>query len=329
MKILLFCILFTITYSIECSARETEDVDDPWLIRSFVDYNKAVTDICESSSVPWANYKNALTLRIIKPEYPELSGATIAKTWQQLVNDGITPEAKNRIQTELNTTPLGSSSLFSSVKLAGVQYRKIMDETYACAVLNSRSNILQTLRLQIEKNGSEMSEIRTKLKSAEDAMKKAKQLNWCKDTVIKGNDAKRELLDATMFQYCVYRHYLAYIETNLRENANTLILEENDSRKNLWVNSIALENTDQYVIIVRSLVSQIESEIARANDVYSQALVAYSEMERTYGIHILLLVLTDDYIQFRRNLKNFMNPLSQFFQKAVNVQSKNPPPTSY
>jgi hypothetical protein len=51
-------------------------------------------------------------------------------------------------------------------------------------------------------------------------------------------------------------------------------------------------------------------------------------MERTYGIHILLLVLTDDYVQFRTNLKNFMHPLSQFFQKAVNAQSKKPPPTS-
>jgi hypothetical protein len=225
-----------------------------FFIQTYADYQKAVKNVCESENVPWANYKNALTLKVIKPEYSELTGSQVATTWQKLPSEGKTSEAQSRLQTELDAKLLDPNSLFSSVKLAGVQYRKVMDETYACAVLDSRANVLRTLREQIEKNGTEMTEIRTKMKSAEAVIKKTKQEQGCKDITIKGHDTKRELLDATMYQHCVYRHYLAYVETNMRYQANTLIAQEQEARKTLGSKSIALRNTDQYLIIVNNLV---------------------------------------------------------------------------
>ncbi len=299
--------------------------DDVGLIDTYEKYTQAVQDICESPDVPWADYKNSTTFTTLRPEYPALSGATIAERWTEQPSQTQDVYLQNMIEQALDTTDI-DGSVFTSVRLAGVQYRTIMDQIYACGIIEGRIQVIERLEDQIDRNNNGMTEIRTKLETMREALQEESTTHSCKSIDMNGIDTKREILDATLYQYCVYRHYLAYVETNMEVQMNTLISTEQEARKNLGVSQVTLQNTDQLIFLFENATSQIQNEITRAKDVYSQAFVAYGEMERTYGIHILLLVLTDDYIQFRENLKNFMNPLSQFFQKAVNAQSKNPPP---
>lgn len=302
-----------------------DDTTSTGVLDTFENYEIAVKDICESPNVPWANYRNALTLTVIKPNYPSLEWNAVSTEWQRFPSTVKTDSERKVLEEYLSPEKLDAAT-FSSVKLAGAEYRKIMDDTYACAVINGRIHVLSTLRKLIEKQNTGMTEIRIKLKTLEEALIQERQRRGCKEIRVTGFDSKRELLDATMYQYCVYRHYMTYIRDTLQYKANTLLMNEKNVRAALGAQSVNVINTDHYLTVSDNLMAQIESEIARARDVYSQAFVAYGEMERTYGIHILLEVLTDDYIQFRENLKNFMNPVSQFFQKVVNAQSKNPPP---
>lgn len=46
-------------------------------------------------------------------------------------------------------------------------------------------------------------------------------------------------------------------------------------------------------------------------------------MDQTYGAHILLMFIYDDYIRLRKSLSSYMNLSSQLYQKANNAQSTN------
>jgi uncharacterized protein YvpB len=46
-------------------------------------------------------------------------------------------------------------------------------------------------------------------------------------------------------------------------------------------------------------------------------------MERTYGMHLMLVVLYDDYVRLRDNLSSHFNSISQLLEKAYNAQNPN------
>lgn len=79
----------------------------------------------------------------------------------------------------------------------------------------------------------------------------------------------------------------------------------------------------EYADLFSSYANQIQSNVARAQSTLPKALVAYREMERTYGVHIMLVIIYDDYLTLRQNLSTYLNAVSQFFEKAENAQSAN------
>ena len=68
-------------------------------------------------------------------------------------------------------------------------------------------------------------------------------------------------------------------------------------------------------------VSQIDREIIRVRQIYKTALVAYGEFERTYGLHLILTFIYEDYRTLRDNLKSLLNPIGQVIYKIQNAQS--------
>jgi hypothetical protein len=65
----------------------------------------------------------------------------------------------------------------------------------------------------------------------------------------------------------------------------------------------------------------IEKEIYHTRKVYPLALAGYAEFERTYWQHLLLLLIQEDYITLREQLKNLLNPIWQVLYKVSNAQS--------
>ena len=46
-------------------------------------------------------------------------------------------------------------------------------------------------------------------------------------------------------------------------------------------------------------------------------------MERTYSVHLMLMIVYDDYLELRQNMNTYLNAVSQLFEKANNAQSAN------
>lgn len=46
-------------------------------------------------------------------------------------------------------------------------------------------------------------------------------------------------------------------------------------------------------------------------------------MERAYPVHLLLMIIYDDYIRLRKNLSSYMNASTQLYIKAYNAQDAN------
>lgn len=68
---------------------------------------------------------------------------------------------------------------------------------------------------------------------------------------------------------------------------------------------------------------QIRNDLSRATSTLPKALVAYREMERTYAVHLMLIIIYDDYLELRENLNSYLSTVSQIFEKAKNAQSAN------
>jgi len=66
--------------------------------------------------------------------------------------------------------------------------------------------------------------------------------------------------------------------------------------------------------------SDISREITRADTTLPKAIRSWTEMNQTYGVHVLLTIIYDDYIRLRRDLSNYMNISSQLYQKVNNAQ---------
>lgn len=69
--------------------------------------------------------------------------------------------------------------------------------------------------------------------------------------------------------------------------------------------------------------NSIQNEMTRAENTLPKALMAYREMQRTYSVHILLVMITDDYLTLRSNLDLYLSNISQLFEKAHNAQDAN------
>jgi hypothetical protein len=119
---------------------------------------------------------------------------------------------------------------------------------------------------------------------------------------------------------------MAYVDTVTKNDISVWAGRENALSKSLGnTQKIAYTSTPEAAIWVDKMSMAVSTEVAKSKKVYTQALAAYTEMERTYLAHILLVVIRDDYIQLRTHLRDLLNPISQIFYKIQNSQSKNPP----
>lgn len=122
-------------------------------------------------------------------------------------------------------------------------------------------------------------------------------------------------------EYCSYSYYLDYLDSNIRENiVGSITL---DQQIGTTKPSVAPSTTDAALSETTKRTNAVENELARAQDTLPKAVVAYREMERTYTVHLLLVIIYDDYLALRDNLKSYMNSLSQTFEKANNAQDAN------
>ena len=100
---------------------------------------------------------------------------------------------------------------------------------------------------------------------------------------------KMILLDNVTYQNCIYSNYLNYLYDYTQDNVK---LGTYDSMiQSSFSGSKMVPNTDTIPNLMQNFSNKIDLEEIHSKTVYNQSLIAYSEFENTYGLHILLLLI--------------------------------------
>ncbi len=127
-----------------------------------------------------------------------------------------------RLKRDLDPVRIGEYSGFKTLEIARIGYRTRLNTLFSCAVVGSRIDTLMGLEKLIStKLKTKDSEIQQKLKK--DANKLQVVLNTLKCNPPKSSEsqAKGEMIisltNSATYQYCGYRHYLSYLESNIED----------------------------------------------------------------------------------------------------------------
>ena len=133
---------------------------------------------------------------------------------------------------------------------------------------------------------------------------------------------KKRLIDGSTLEYCNYRHYLYYVDFSVKNRLGEIIAAEEKQRsQNSDDASSRFPSTESLASGLADVASRVANEIDRTRQVFSDAFDAYTEFERHYASHILMVMIEDRYELTRTFLRETMNPIGQAIYLACNAQS--------
>lgn len=119
-----------------------------------------------------------------------------------------------------------------------------------------------------------------------------------------------------------------YVDENFRENKYKLdslesTIGSSDGNPTKAKNEIHPRTIDEWRKSYVKQSNSIEKEITRADQTLPRAIRSFRDMQHSYPIHLMLIIIYDDFIRVRNILSVYMNSSSQLYQKAYNAQDKN------
>ena len=294
---------------------------------TFDEYLSDATTFCDNPKADWNIWTqegSPATRMVPKLTYPAYSSDAVNTWMAQQIEQERSPLGRQYLQEALNPQYIGNFNGIKTLEAAQNVYHARMNTLFDCAVMESRIGII--LGLQQSKALKWQSEILDKLKK--EFITLDIQYKQClPDT------AKEEKIDPPVFtrninlrmaktawlQYCHYRKYLSYLESNINDNiTNTLQIEQNIGDAELQT---LPQTSDELAWDLIQRQNQLSDEIMRADRTIPRAILALKEMQRTYAAHLMLTIVYDDYVRLRDNLNRYMSPVSQLFEKAFNAMS--------
>lgn len=257
------------------------------------------------------------------PQYAELSADAVNAQIERTQNlENLTNEEKIRLKDDLNMSRIGNFAGFKTLEVARLQYRASMDSLFSCALITSRLRILDDLRAQISQTFSETnSEIKQQMDRERNRLERESGNLNCNSDDISGTDTLKALTNSATRQYCHYRYYLTYLDTQLEQNrTNIETIEQNIGTGDGTQKAVT---TEDWMNSYNNYKNAINTEISRADSSLPRAFRAFRDMEQAYPAHLLLTIIYDDYIRLRKNLSRYMNASSQLYLKAFNAQDTN------
>lgn len=294
-------------------------------------YKKSVKQVCERA---W-NPNNGSIIRIKEFSYPEIGSATADKQYRKGV-EGVGGDVSG-IGEILASNGAGSPFDFGrDAKLASETYKERMNGIFACAQINfkirTHEQLLKTVRAEKADGGNTVKKIEEQTKLLKQELSRRNCANRTSTEGKANVFMKKDLLNQTTYEYCNYRHYLQYLKANA-QNRLSKFIEAEEARKKSKGETVSEDaskaaksgSSEELLASSASVVSSIDSEIRHTREVFPQAMIAYNEFERTYGSHVVMLFILEDYSLLRDSLKKIMNPLGQVIYKASNAQSPRNP----
>jgi len=287
---------------------------------TYEDYQREARSYCEDGKPWYTGSRNAQ--RIIYPQFDSESINTwIATQRTDALNQS--PALRDRLLWELDPIRIGALSTNRALEVAQIVYHSRMNTVFDCAIIEARKKIITWLKNTVHWQ----SEILEKIKQEERGLdQKSSQCipawwGWSSNTTPEGEDPSTRMINTATLQYCHYRQYLTYLESQLEENISQYNRIDSSIGENPTVRVIKSSDIFQTNFLKKQ--EQIRNEIYAADRAIPRAVAAFKEMERTYAIHLILLVIYDDYVKLRDNLARYMNSTSQLFEKAYNAMSPN------
>lgn len=286
----------------------------PAVTKTYEQYQQNAKNICDWQDAPWSK-SNAL---VPIPQYPKLDANSVNSQINSPNIDNLSSDEKIKLMTELNMQRIWTFDWFKTLEVARLQYRATMNSVFACAILESRLKILDDLRENFTKISSE---INKQLDNEKVRLSNKKDSMNCNSNTWENIGLMTELINTSTRQYCHYRHYLSYLDENLQNDKTSIEKLE----KSIWTgdDTKVSSNNEDWIKKYNKYTTSLANEINRAETTLPRAIKAYRDMERAYPVHLMLLIIYDDFIRLRKNLSNYMNASTQLYLKAFNAQDAN------
>ena len=286
-------------------------------------YKTRLAATCEDNKA-WSKDTSGWGDYVLPPTYPEVTRQAIENARTNLLSESNSSEERQNLVNDLDIISLKNAP-FRTLELTRIMYRSRMNKVFGCAVIQSRENITKNLLAEIEKKyPSAQSEIKNKIKREWERLKIQKEALSCRDQGAENSTPSlTRIVNASTRQYCHYDTYLRYLRENLDENTSGMLALE----RSLWtdpndITAIPAE-LGPYAREIATKWELITSEILRIRSVLPRAIATFQEMERTYEMHLLLVVIYDDYVKLRDNLAVYFNAVTQLMEKMQNAQLPN------
>jgi len=197
-------------------------------------------------------------------------------------------------------------------------YKENMNWIYKCGLLATQYNSLLKIQKKLKQNAQVKENIIQKI---DEYLQKIeiKMNSWedkCKNIDKKEPYQKYMILKEVTLETCKYRYYMDYLWKYYNQTQNLLNKQKNEMEKDEWT---SIKDIEKKFVWMQNI---IQKEIEASYKIFPIAFARYSEYENNFPIHILLLLIKEDYIVLRKNLHAVLNPLNQVVYKISNAMSK-------
>lgn len=289
--------------------------DIPNDVLSFSDYEQNARNYCDKKTQEWGQYNSIVPI----PQYPELTATAVNRQIARTESlSSLSPEERAKLQRDLDMGRIGNFSEYKTLEVARLQYRAAMNNLFACSVVESRLSILTKMREIIPTKNSEIVHL---LQKEERALQTQKSNLQCNSAGTNKIPTMQELVNSATRQYCHYRYYLDYLDNALQNDRSAL--ENIEKEIGTGSGTPTAYTVRDWQVSYQTYAQALDREIYRADTTLPRAMRAFRDMERAYPVHLMLVIIYDDYIRLRNNLSVYMNASTQLYMKAFNAQDAN------
>lgn len=200
---------------------------------------------------------------------------------------------------------------------ARTAYTETQNAIYNCAIIYTKIKVWNNI-IRLIPNNSWFSNISKKIQLQNENLSnelKKRNCNEIWNTTIPYNEV---LLNNMTFHYCNYRLYLQYLSKFAINNIEPTWWISTKV-KSVWQDKYDTNKAMERIKVSKNVV---QSEINHIKEVYNMSFNWFNELEATYGSHIMLQFIYDDYVQIRDNLAKLLSPISQLAYKIPHAQKQ-------
>jgi hypothetical protein len=295
--------LLTIAILMPSAASAQQTIDET----SFATFTASATANCDTNA-NYVGWIDKSPLRNNKIPYVDLGSGKMRDEYANYMSE-IKAE-----QACLSETPTGLAPL----DLAKCAYRETQNTLFNCYSVASKLKIAHSLESMFDRNGRAKDALKKKIEALEKLTVGDGTNEAVCNKIPDGDEIllKQDLLKNSTVQMCRYSYYLKYLYANAKDNSRAFITENTPQGRQYTVG-----NTEAAGKALGGIMGKIQSESDRAREVHRTATEAFMDMDRTYGAHLMLTLIYEDFVEIRDRLKSLFNPIGQFIYKASNAQS--------